>query len=58
MTNFSESNGYVAFVEDAESTLDDYTLTNGKVLISKVNNHTVKIQSNITTLRNLRAGLV
>ena len=49
LNNFNESNGYVAFVEDAESTLDDYTLTNGKVLISKVNNHTVKIQSNITT---------
>ena len=49
LNNFNESNGYVAFVEDAESTLDDYTLTNGKVLISKLNYHTVKIQSNITT---------
>ena len=36
-------------MEDAESTLDDYTLTNGKGIMSKVNSHTVKLESNVTT---------
>ena len=49
LNNFNESNGYVAFVEDTESTLNDYTLTNGKGIISKINSHTVKLESNVTT---------